>query len=383
MKIAIIGPAHPFRGGLAAYNERMAKQFMEEGHEVNIYTFTVQYPSFLFPGKTQYSTEPAPQNLNIERAVNSTNPVNWLSFGNRIKKERPDLVIVRFWLPFMGPCFGTILRQIKKNKHTKIISIIDNMIPHEKRSGDSIFTKYFVTPLDAFLAMSKSVMKDIDVFDTKKPRVFSLHPIYDNFGKRAPRDTALRKLGFDPNPKYMMFFGLIRDYKGLDLLIESFADSRFRKENIKLIIAGEYYSDKEKYQTLIEKYKLENDIIQIDKYIPDSEVADFFNGCDLVVQPYKTATQSGVTQIAYHFHKPMIVTNVGGLGEMCPHEKVGYVVNPDKKEIADAILRFFNKTDIDIMTKNIEEEKKRYDWNILTNNIINLYKRLQSEYQKV
>ena len=374
MKIAIIGTAHPFRGGLAVYNERLAKQLIDEGHQVKLYTFTIQYPSFLFPGKTQFSSEPAPDNLQIERSISSVNPLNWIIQGNKIKSENYDLVIVKFWLPFMGPCFGTLLRRIRSNNKTKIVTIIDNMIPHEGRIGDKIFTKYFVKPLDAFVAMSDIVLNDIDVFDTKKPRILSPHPVYDNFGARQSREEALNTLGYDPNYKYMLFFGLIRDYKGLDLLLETFADSRFRETNIKLIIAGEYYSDKEKYTNLINQHKLHDYVIQVDKFIPDSEVAHFFNGCDLVVQPYKSATQSGVTQIAYHFNKAMIVTDVGGLKEMCPDGKVGYVVPPNKVDIANAIFRYFNDTDHQKMVECIIEEKKKYSWEVLTENIMKLYK---------
>ncbi len=377
MKITIIGTAYPYRGGgIATYNERLAQVFQEEGHEVKIHTFTLQYPNIIFPGKSQYSDEPATHNLNIERSINSINPFNWLKVGRRIRKERPDLIIVKFWLPFMGPVLGTILRLIKKNKHTKVITIIDNMIPHESRFGDRSFTKYFVKPVDAFVTMSQNVLDDVDKFDTVKPRVLTPHPLYDNFGARTSREDALQKLGLDTTKKYILFFGFIRDYKGLDLLIKAFAEDTINRDEIKLIIAGEYYSDKEKYLKLISEYNLEKDIIQKDDFIPNSEVADYFNACDLVVQPYKSATQSGVTQIAYHFHKPMIVTDVGGLSEMCPDGKVGYVVKPEPKAIAKGIVRYFEHTDIDAMQDTIIVEKKKYEWNILTGKIYNLYKEL-------
>ena len=372
MKIAIIGSAYPFRGGLAAYNERLAKAFQEQGEEVALYTFTLQYPNFLFPGKSQYSEDPPPKHLNIVRCINSVNPLNWLAVGNKIRKTRPDLVIIKFWLPFMGPCFGAILRMIKRNGHSKVINIIDNMIPHEKRPGDRVFTQYFVKPVDAFIAMSQTVLDDVDKFDTTKPRLLSPHPLYDNFGEIRPRTEALEKLGFDPSFQYLLFFGLIRDYKGLDILIKAFADKRFRNQKLKLIVAGEYYADREKYVGLIKKHQLENDIIQVDKFIPDSEVALYFNACDLVVQPYKSATQSGVTQIAYHFNKPMIVTNVGGLSEMCPDGKVGYVTDPTPNAIADAILKFFADTDKEAMIENIIGEKQKYSWDILTAAIYDL-----------
>jgi len=371
MKIALIGTAHPYRGGLAAYNERLAKALQEQGHQVTIYTFTVQYPNFLFPGKTQYSVEPPPVDLHIVRSINSVNPLNWVKEGQRIGKSKPDLVIVKFWLPFMGPCFGTILRGVKRISGAPVVTIVDNIIPHEARPGDRAFTRYFVKPVDAFIAMSQSVLEQISLF-SDRPKRFSPHPIFDNFGQVAPREVAHAKLGLDPSHKYLLFFGLIRDYKGLDLLLEAFADERFRNSGINLIIAGEYYTDRAPYDALIEKHQLAPDIIQVDRFIQDSEVADYFNAADLLVQPYKTATQSGVTQIAYHFNKPMIVTNVGGLAEMCPDGKVGYVVSPEPAPIAEAIFRYFEGKDQKKLTAGIAEEKKKYSWDILTQNILGL-----------
>lgn len=372
MKIAIIGTAYPYRGGLAAYNERLAEELQQQGHEVTLYTFTRQYPDFLFPGQTQYSDEAGPANLHIVRCIDSVNPLNWLSVGNRIRKGNYDLVIVKYWLPFMGPCFGTILRRVKKNPKSTVLCIVDNIIPHEPRVGDRPFTRYFVKPVDGFIAMSQNVLDDIDQFGRSKPKLLSPHPIFDNFGQIMPRETALTKLGLDPQFRYLLFFGLIRKYKGLDLLLEAFADPRFRQSKLKLIVAGEYYSDKETYIEIIRKHGLENDVVQVDKFIPNSEVQDFFNASDLVVQPYRHATQSGVTQIAYHFNKPMVVTNVGGLEEMCPDGRVGYVVPPEPAAIAEAVLRFFHGTDQAAMIRHIQEEKRKYSWEILVQNLLSL-----------
>ena len=372
MKIALIGTAYPYRGGLAAFNERLAIELQQEGHEVTLYTFKLQYPSILFPGKSQYLDEDPPKDLNIIRAVNSINPLNWIRVGRRIRREKPELIIIKYWLPFMGPAFGTILRQIKKNKHSKVVCIVDNMIPHESRPGDTAFTKYFIKPVDAFVAMSKSVLNDIQTFDEKKPKTLSPHPLFDNFGDALSREEALQRLKLDSSFRYVLFFGLIRKYKGLDLLIEAFADNRFRGKKIKLIIAGEYYSDKEIYTDLIEKYQLQEDIHQVDQFISDSEVKNYFSAADIVVQPYKSATQSGVTQIAYHFNKPMVVTDVGGLAELCPHEKVGYVVPIEPLEIANVILRFFEEEEQENFIENIKQEKKKYSWSILVQNIFKL-----------
>lgn len=379
MNIVIIGTTHPYRGGLAAYNERLAQGLQQAGHQVMIQTFSLQYPNFLFPGKTQFSEEPAPEDLNITQSINSVNPFNWIAVGKSIKRARPDLVIIKYWLPFMGPCFGTILRQIKRNKHTKVICILDNVIPHESRPGDTPFTRYFIKPIDGFIAMSQKVLDDINEFDQHKPKLLTPHPLFDGFGDRLPRKLALDKLGLEQEFKYILFFGFVRKYKGLDLLIEAFNDARFKDEKIKLIIAGEYYADKAYYADLIRKYRLSEKIVEFQKFITDSEVSNYFSASDLVVQPYKAATQSGVTQIAYHFNKAMIVTDVGGLAEICPDGKVGYVVQANPTAIADAILKYFNETDKEQMQKHILEEKKKYSWDILIEKSMELFDRIKSK----
>ncbi|MFW5706188.1 MAG: glycosyltransferase [Bacteroidota bacterium] len=350
------------RGGLAAYNERLARAYQQQGYRVKIFTFSLQYPGFLFPGKTQYSSETAPKDLHIEVLVNSTNPLNWISVGNRIKKMMPDLLIIKFWIPFMGPCFGTIARIVKRNRHTKVISILDNIIPHEARPGDRVLSNYFVKPMDGFVAMSDQVMNDLKQFDQQKPRAFCPHPLYDHFGSRQPRETAIKKLELDPAFRYLLFFGFIRDYKGLDLLLKAMAHPDIKKQDIKLLVAGEFYTDSKPYFDLIRENKLESSVIMSNDFIPDSRVADYFNACSLVVQPYKDATQSGVTQIAYHFEKPMVTTDVGGLAEIVPDGKVGFVVNPVVEEIAGAILRFFNENHEQEFVVNIRQEKKKYSW---------------------
>lgn len=373
-KIILLGTAHPFRGGLASYNERLALEFIKEGHEVEIFTFTVQYPNFLFPGKSQFSEEPAPKNLIIKRKVNSVNPFNWIKIGNEIKRLKPDILIFKFWLPFMGPCFGTIARRVKKNRHTKIITVLDNVIPHEHRFGDKMFTRYFLKPIDAFISMSKSVADDLNTFDQKKPRDFNPHPLFDNFGEAIPKEKAKEILGLDPNSRYILFFGIIRDYKGLDLLLEAFEKLSSRKKNVKLLVAGEYYSNEEKYKQLIADLKIENDVKVVNEFIKDSEVGRYFCAADIVAQPYKNATQSGVTQIGYHFETPMLVTNVGGLPEMIPDGRVGYVVEPNPDSISSALEDFFNSDKEILFRQNLKVEKQKYLWDKLTAKILKLAK---------
>jgi len=368
-KIVLIGSAYPLRGGLAAFNERLIREFRVKGDDAFIFNFRLQYPSFLFPGKTQYSSGPAPANLPIYIKINSINPFNWYRVGKELRLLKPDIVIVKFWIPFMAPCFGTICRIIRKNRHSKIISVVDNLIPHEKRPGDRLLIKYWIRCVDGFVAMSESVLNEIRSFDKTKPSVFCHHPLFDNFGASIPKTEALKNLNLDPSFHYILFFGFIRDYKGLDILLKAFSDGRFRDKTVKLIIAGEFYCDPKPYLEIIEKNNLGNSIIMISEFIADSEVVNYFCAADLVVQPYKNATQSGVTQIAYHFNKPMIVTDVGGLAEIVPDNKVGYVVKPEALEIAEAILRFFDENREKEFSENAETEKSRYSWERMVQSI--------------
>lgn len=370
MKITIIGPAHPLRGGgISTFNERLAEVLQTQGHDVNIYSFSLQYPSFLFPGKSQFTDEPAPQGLKIITAINSINPLNWVSVGNRLKKERPHLIIVRYWLPFMGPSLGTILRKVRKNNHTRILCIADNVIPHEKRPGDAQFTKYFLKPVHAFITMSKDVLHDLQMI-TNKPAMFSPHPLYDNYGEHVDKETACNKLGLNPNEPHILFFGFIRKYKGLDLLLEAMGDERIKATDIKLIVAGEFYGERKPYDDIIEKHQLQDKVALFTEFIPNDEVRYYFGATDLVVQPYRSATQSGITQTAYYFEKPMIVTKVGGLSEVVIDGKTGFITEPEPEKIADNILRFFSKRSIPNLEENMIEEKKKYSWENFTRNLL-------------
>lgn len=369
MNITIIGSAHPLRGGgISTFNERLAEVLQAQGHNVVIYSFSLQYPSFLFPGKSQFTDEPAPKGLTIHSAINSINPLNWISVGNRIKKEKPDLIIVRFWLPFMGPCFGTILRLVRKNRHTKIVAITDNVIPHEARPGDMAFTKYFLKSADAFVAMSKDVLKDLSTF-TNKPSAFSPHPVYDNYGKAVSKVDACEHLKLNADEKYIMFFGFIRKYKGLDILLEAMNDERIKTAGIKLIVAGEYYDAKETYEQQIADYGIADNVCLFTEFIPNDEIRYYFSAADLVVQPYRSATQSGITQVAYHFEKPMVVTNVGGLPEVVPDGETGFVTSTDATEIATAILKFYQPDSIPNLEQNIKTEKQKYSWDTFTQSL--------------
>jgi glycosyltransferase involved in cell wall biosynthesis len=370
--VKIIGPAYPYRGGIATTNERLAQEFLSMGFSVDIETFTVQYPSILFPGKTQYDNKPAPENLKIRRTINSVNPFNWLKVGRRIKKEKPDLVIVRYWLPFLAPCLGTIAGILRKNQHSKILCIADNIIPHEHRPGDRLLTSYFLNRIDGLIAMSKSVWEESKTFRSDLSLGFCPHPIFDNYGEKLPNSVAKQRLGLDADTSYLLFFGFIRDYKGLDLLLTAFADERLREFPVKLLVAGEYYSSPEPYLKIIADRNLEDFIELRTDFIPDNEVNLYFSAADMIVQPYKTATQSGVTQIGYHFEKPMLVTNVGGLSEIIPNGKVGYSVEPVVDRIADALVDFYEHRRAAFFEANVVEEKKKFSWASMVNTILDV-----------
>lgn len=360
--IVIIGPAYPLRGGLATFDERLAREFQQQGDKVTIYTFSLQYPNFLFPGKTQYSDDPPPTDLDIKVVINSVNPFNWVKIGREIADLKPDMIVCRFWLPFMGPCFGTIHRFVRRNNYTKIIGLTDNVIPHEKRFGDKMFAKYFINSCHAYMVMSREVEKDLRQFTDSQRIKYIEHPIYDTYGEKVSRQNALATLKLSAQNRYILFFGFIRAYKGLDILLEAMAMENVRKTGVKLIVAGEFYEDATRYQSIISEKKIAENVILHTDYIATEKVKYYFGAADLIVQPYKTATQSGISLVAYHFEKPMLVSNVGGLPEIVPHGKAGYVVEPNAQAVADAIADFYEKERYDDFAETLAERKKEFSW---------------------
>jgi glycosyltransferase involved in cell wall biosynthesis len=374
--VVIIGPGYPLRGGLATFDQRLAGEFISEGWDCVIYSFSLQYPGFLFPGTTQYSTEPPPEGLTILPRINSVNPFNWFSVGEELRKKRPDIIVVRFWLPLMGPALGTILRRVRKNRHTRILAITDNIMPHEKRPGDRSFTRYFLNACDAYITMSEKVMTQLRHFQPTRPARQVVHPLYDNFGDPIPRNQAralLREKGMTigDNDKVLLFFGFIRKYKGLDIALQAMADQRVRDLGIKLLVAGEFYEDAAPYHELIARLDIGPSLLLRTDFIPDSAVRQYLCAADAVIQPYRSATQSGVTPLAYHFEKPMIVSNVGGLAALVPHEQVGLVAEPEPTAMAEAILRFFVLGD-SYFIPALRQEKSKYSWSRFVANIFEL-----------
>lgn len=371
-KVIIIGPAFPFRGGIANFNNALANAYNTREDEVTLFSFVLQYPSFLFPGTTQYEDGLPPKGLNIIPIINSINPFNWVKVARKVNEHKPDLVIIRYWLPFMSPCLGSIARLL--NKNIKILAITDNVIPHEKRFGDKILTKYFVKSCDAFLALSRSVLDDLTYFTNSSPMKFIPHPIYDVFGKIVSKNEAIKNLKLSSENKYLLFFGFVRKYKGLDLMLKAMADRRLKELGVKLIVAGEFYDNKNEYIELISKLGIDKQVILHSSFISSNMVKNYFCASDMITQTYKNATQSGVTQIAYHFERPMLVTDVGGLAEIVPNNKVGYVTSQKPVDISDAIVDFYTQNREKEFSKNTAEEKKKFTWSSFVNGIDQLIK---------
>lgn len=370
-----MGPAFPLRGGIAAHNEMLSHHLIQKGHPSSIVSYSMQYPDFLFPGKTQFQTNEATSiqaKLDIQKKVNSINPLSWIQTANYINQLAPSFVVLRFWMPYFGMALGTIARRINKKK-TTVIGLADNIIPHEKKPGDHILTRYYLNGLDGLMTMSTSVEADALSFNQELKSIYAPHPIYDQFGESVSKEEACKKLNLDPSCNYLLFFGLVRKYKGLDLLLQSMGTEEFQRSNIKLLIAGEYYDDETEYQQLIHQFGLQDLVISKNAYIPDEDVKYYFSAADLVTQTYHTATQSGISQIAYHFEKPMLVTNVGGLPEIVPHLKVGYVCNKDPQEIAESINDFFLNNREETFKTHLIKEKEKYSWDYFVKKLVEIY----------
>lgn len=357
MKIIIVSTAFPLRGGIAHFNALLASH-LGKRHTVETITFKRQYPSILFPGKTQEEsgdgipTVPAPQ------LIDSINPFNWIRVGREIRKWKPDLLIFKYWLPFFGPCFGTIAKVAKRGTNTKVLFICDNIIPHERRPGDILFTKYAFKQADYFIVQSDAVEKELQhYFPGSKYRKVP-HPVYEIFGQPVTKDEARRILGISAK-NVILYFGYVRAYKGLMVLI----DAMMNIEEVHLLIVGEFYDDESKYRSRVQELNLASRVQFVPDYVPNDRVRLYFSAADVVVLPYLSATQSGIAQIAYNFDKPIITTNVGGLAEVVIDGKTGFVVPPNNsRTLADAILRFYTEHQEIEFVANVKIEKTKYSW---------------------
>ena len=377
-KIALIGPAHPLRGGIADFNEALARSLVEHGNEVEVFSFYLQYPSILFPGKSQFASGPAPDGFRIRPLLSSINPISWFRTARAVIDFRPDLVIIRYWLPFMAPALGTIARRLRK-AGIPVIAITDNVLPHEKRLGDPQLTRYFVQSCDGFISMSRSVLNELSLFTSNPNRIFLPHPVYDIFGDPVDKSEARRRLGMPEHERWILFFGFIRQYKGLDLLLRAMGDERMKRQQIKLLVAGEFYEDRKSYDELVRSCGLEA-IVRFDsEFIPKERIREYFCAADLIVQPYRTATQSGITQIAYHFGRPMLVTDVGGLSEIVDHGSNGYVVNTDPASIAAAIEDFYLKGREEEMSRQVVASRSRFSWNAFVSALMDFHEKIRKD----
>ncbi len=378
MRIAYLSTFYPYRGGIAQFNAALLRTFAKKGHQTKAFTFTRQYPSILFPGKTQYaSANDTSEDVHAVRVLDTVNPFTFRSAAYSVMEFKPDIMLTKYWMPFFAPSLGMVGRELKKHGIVNI-AVLDNVIPHEKKFYDALLTRYFLRSYHGFIAMSKSVAEDVRSFIPDAKVKVHPHPMYD-FGDRLEKSDAKHKLGLSESDNYILFFGFIRRYKGLDLLLEAMAKIALKNKNFKLLVAGEFYGDSSYYLNKIDEYGLRDKVILHTDYIPTERVRYYFCAADMVVQPYRSATQSGVTQIAYHFEKPMLVTDVGGLAEIIPNRKVGYVVKPSAVEIATALTDFYeHKAERETtFTAGCRDEKKHFQWESFAEAIEKLYKEIK------
>jgi len=374
MRIAYLSTFYPFRGGIAQFNASLYREF-EKNHDIKAYTFKRQYPGFLFPGQSQFVTEnDKPDVIDSERVLDTINPLTYISAPSLISKFEPDLLLMKFWMPFFAPSLGWTARTLKK-KGVKIISILDNVIPHERRTGDMALIKFFLNQNHAFIVMSDAVKNDL--LRIKPYALFTQHPhpLYDHFGEKKEKSEARRLLNLPEDKKILLFFGFIRGYKGLDLLLESMSKL---PEDYLLVVAGEVYGKFDEYDEQIKKLGIESKVKKFVRYINDDEVPLFFSAADVCAQPYKSATQSGIAGISYHFDLPMIATNVGGLKEMVEPYGTGIIVDrPDVDLLVNAIEEYFKNNKSDDLKKNIKVFKEICSWKNLAKAIEELYGQLK------
>jgi glycosyltransferase involved in cell wall biosynthesis len=376
MRVLIVGTAYPLRGGIAHYVSLLYKTLKERGHWVHIISFKRQYPKFLFPGKTQEESGETAITLASDAVIDSVNPLSWMKAGAVAAKYDPDVLIFKFWLPFFAPAYGVIARTAKRltkkhGKECKVIFIADNVIPHEKRPGDLAFTKFAFKAVDFFIVQSEAVERDLKTIDPKARFIRLEHPVYEIFGERQDRNDVRAKLGIPNDEPVILFFGYIRKYKGLDILLRAMPRIMQELPELRLIVAGEYYGDKPEYEALISELKLpaKNLVLKTD-YIPNEDVASYFSAANATVLPYRSATQSGIVQIAYNFDTPVISTDVGGLAEIVKDGVSGLIVAEATPEVvAKQVVRFFREGLEQTLTDGVKEEKKKYSWDTFVEGI--------------
>ncbi len=368
MKIVFLSTFYPFRGGIAQFSAHLYRE-AEKKHDVEAVTFTRQYPKLLFPGKTQLvSKNDTADKIPSKRWLDSINPFTYISTARKIRNLHPDLIISRYWMSFFAPSFGWILG--KQEKKTIRLAILDNVIPHERRFFDDAFNRFFLNRNDGFIVMSEQVQKDLLFYLPKAKHILIPHPIYNHFGEKIPKTIALQKLGISEcsGKKVLLFFGIIRDYKGLDILLNALS---LLDETYILVIAGEVYGSFEKYTNIIKEKKLKKKVKLFNQYIDDSEVTNFFSAADVCVLPYRSATQSGITNISYHFEVPVISTNVGGLAETITHGRTGLIAEEvNEKALVKQIKNFYEIYNPKEFTQNIQLYNNENSWENYVNKML-------------
>lgn len=374
LNIAYLSVFYPYRGGIAQFNAALYRAFEVLGHQQKAYTFTRQYPDFLFPGSSQFVNEhdnadPIP----AERVLDTVNPLNWLSVASRIKKQSPDMLLTQLWMPFMGPAFGTVARRMHQD--CKKLCVVHNALPHESRPGDIAFTRYMLSAHDGLIAISDAVEHDLQSMHLGKPILRREHPIYTHFGNSVSKEDARTALGLPQDKQLLLFFGFIREYKGLMQLIEAM---NALPESIHLVIAGEIYGSFESYDQKIKELGIEHRVHKHIRYVSDTETPLFFCSADACILPYVTATQSGIIAIAHHFETPVMATPVGGLPEALRHGKAGLLfkgVHSD--DIALGIRDFFERSLANACKEGARILKKDLSWTKLASDIIEFYHSLK------
>jgi glycosyltransferase involved in cell wall biosynthesis len=371
MKIVIVGPAYPLRGAMAQLNVILG-WYLSKNHDVHIVSFTRQYPSLLFPGKSQIDPGKPLFDIPTLPMIDSINPLSWFRTARYLIEQNPDVLIFRYWIPFFAPCFGLITRMVKRKTHAQVIFICDNIIPHEKRPGDKALTKYAFNAVDAFVVLSRTVEEDLHRIRPKARSILSPLPLFNVYGELQQKREARMKLELHAE-HVMLFFGYVRAYKGLEVLLDAMPRI-IEKIPVLLLIAGEFYEDKKKYVAKIRKLGLEKHVRIYSDYIPNEEISTYFSAADVVVLPYVSATQSAIVPVAYHFNKPVIVTNVGGLAEVVTNGRTGFIVPPQNPNaFADAVVKFYQEKCESGFTLNIQKEKKQYGWDTFIERLESLF----------
>lgn len=380
MKIALIGPAYPYRGGIAHHTNMLYAYLKKHGHDVDVITFSRQYPKLLYPGAFQEEQGDAgvfEGKIPSKRLIDSMNAINWVRVGRVLRKKEYDLHIFKFWLPLFGLTFGTIARMVRRKGRKNVMVIVDNLIPHERMLGDEQLTNFFFRYVDMAVTQSTTVRQQFKHSFPNIPQRLLPHPVYENFGERLPVAEARGKLGITAT-KVILFFGFIRKYKGLDSLLAAMPAILRHVPDVHLLVVGEFFEDKDPYLQQIRESGIGDHVTVHDRYVPNEEVADWFSAADILVLPYHSATNSGIVQIGYNFATPAVVTDVGSLSEVVLDGKTGFVLrSADPESLADAVGKMYDGDTIARFSKNIEAERAKYSWDAFASGIEGLAAEIQ------